>query len=119
MGDRQAGLDLKATDDATDEWIMLPRHAASFSLISRRNRQGRRSLSALSKKRLGVSSDMNATRIITPPGDHHFTAKNYCCINDLLNKLLYSSGLAGRTLFMTNGDARKSNDSDQGSGDRA
>jgi hypothetical protein len=78
-----------------------------------------RSLSALSKKRLGVSSDMNATRIITPPGDHHFTAKNYCCINDLLNKLLYSNGLAGRTLFMTNGDARKSKDSDQGSGDRA
>ena len=29
MGDRQAGLDLKATDDATDEWIMLPRDAAS------------------------------------------------------------------------------------------
>ena len=37
-----------------------------------------------------------------PPGDNHFTAKNYCCINDLLNKLSYSSGLAGRTLFMTN-----------------
>ena len=27
-----------------------------------------RSLSALSKKRFGVSSDMNATWIITPPG---------------------------------------------------
>jgi hypothetical protein len=73
----------------------------------------------LIEEALGVSSDMNATRIITPPGDHHFTAKNYCGINDQLNKLLYSSELAGRTLFMTNGDARKSNDSDQGSGDRA
>jgi hypothetical protein len=41
MCDRQAGLDLKAAYDATDEWIMLPRDAASFSLISRKNRQDR------------------------------------------------------------------------------
>ena len=62
-----------------------------------------RSLSALSKKRRAQFSDIKNTGTgSVPRRGLLYLAGTVHRINDLLNKLLYSSGLAGRTLFMTN-----------------
>ena len=37
--DCETSLDLKAADDATNEWVMLSRDAAGFALVSDRNRR--------------------------------------------------------------------------------